>query len=133
MTTETEESAPSTPTTTTAGPKVRDGEKVHPLSLTQGAVHLLRLLLGQPGWAKKRAHHRQGVKLLKLLPKGAKPPKDDPEAEDFWAAEPVEVELLESERKVGSECLKHFLNAGAVGVTEHTDRLLTEFGVTDGE
>lgn len=133
MTTETETEPAPKPEPIITAPKVRDGEKVHQLNLSQGGVHLARILLGQPGWAKKKAHHRQGVKLLKTLPKPPKPPKDDADAEEAWAAESVPVELLESERKVGAECLKHFLNAGAIGVTEHTDRLLTEFGVTDGD
>lgn len=106
---------------------------MHQIRITRGGSHLLRVLISQPGWAKKRAHHRRGKELLAIFPKEKAAPKDTDASDEAeaWAAVVVERQLTESQRKIGATCLKHFMDAGAFGCTDHTDQLLAEFGITD--
>lgn len=122
MTTETE----SPPTT----PKVVDGERVHALNLLNGSISLMRMLLVAQGWATKPAHLRKGKKLRALLPK-LEQPKEGPELEAWDVAPHPPIEVPESLRKIGADCLKHFVEKGALGAFDAVDVALTEFGVVE--
>ncbi len=109
-------------------PVLKDGEKVHRLKLTRGAVIIARHLLAAQGWAKKQAHIRRGNQLRRKLPKLAIP-KDIDDVED-WENELLEpIELVESERKIGAQCVEAFITEGKLGSTDAVDCLCTEFGV----
>ncbi len=122
-----------TTATDTPPPRTADGERIHKLTLLRGSIVLMRTMLGMPGWSKSPKSSRKGVRLLRALPKLVEPKNLDEDAKDAWAMEKVAVELPEALRKLGADCLGHFVKEGAVGATEAVDCLFTEFGVVDEE
>ncbi len=108
-----------------------DAPNHYQLDLTKGSANVLKQLLQAPKWATSPKAQRRGSKLLRALGK-EKPPSDSlPDAQDAWAAEPLEIVVDESLRKIGCDCITHFSKEGAFGAGEHIDVLLSEFGVVE--
>ncbi len=117
--------------------------KAHTLTLNNGAVHQFAQILGAPGLLTEPADlYRAGQvleeQLLELpalpdLPKGADEMAGTKLVREWQRAGAHRIELSERQRETGKKAVQAACGKGVLPPGPGSLRLLTEFGLGDGE